>query len=348
MAEHVQDNQYASGPLGSPTGGAQEQVILPMSIAYRISVQGIRKRLGRSLVTVSGVALGVAFLMSVLSGVLIKDAVKDEAELRREIERRTVLLRGQIGSVRDKALLVVGQDLEPREQAFVKHLITTGGAKVATLGIDGVDGTVSPQTLGHPAAVVGLGDYAPLIASEQVAVPAAVPMLAYGEPSVALPETKLIVESLALRPEEIQEARERERQALYRVYWIVGASLLITMIGITNAMLMSVTERVREIGTLKCLGALSSFVVRLFLIESALVGLFGAVLGMLLGMAFAVAGYSYLFGLIRVLGSLNYGMLVLTALGAVVAGVILSIISGIYPARVAAKMIPASALASHV
>ena len=54
-----------------------------------------------------------------------------------------------------------------------------------------------------------------------------------------------------------------------RQAWLVTISLLVCVIGIANAMLMSVTERYKEIGTMKCLGALDLFVVELFLLESA-------------------------------------------------------------------------------
>ena len=56
-------------------------------------------------------------------------------------------------------------------------------------------------------------------------------------------------------------------------------SLLVCFVGITNSMLMSVTERYKEIGTLKCLGALDNFIVKLFLIESGLLGFFGSLGG---------------------------------------------------------------------
>jgi putative ABC transport system permease protein len=46
--------------------------------------------------------------------------------------------------------------------------------------------------------------------------------------------------------------------------WIIILSLLVCVVGIVNAQLMAVTERFREIGTMKCLGALDRFVLRLF------------------------------------------------------------------------------------
>ena len=66
--------------------------------------------------------------------------------------------------------------------------------------------------------------------------------------------------------------------------WIVFLSLLVCIVGIINAQLMSVTERFREIGTMKCLGALDRFVVRLFILEALMQGLAGSIAGSILGL----------------------------------------------------------------
>jgi ABC-type lipoprotein release transport system permease subunit len=70
----------------------------------------------------------------------------------------------------------------------------------------------------------------------------------------------------------VQAAKNRET-------WLVIMSLLVCAVGITNSMLMAVTERFREIGTMKCLGALDLFVVELFLLESGLMGVIAAAAG---------------------------------------------------------------------
>ena len=57
---------------------------------------------------------------------------------------------------------------------------------------------------------------------------------------------------------------------------LICLSLLTCMAGIINSMLMSVTERVREIGTLKCLGARDQFIVKTYLVESTLQGICGS------------------------------------------------------------------------
>ena len=57
--------------------------------------------------------------------------------------------------------------------------------------------------------------------------------------------------------------------------WLAILSLIVCVVGIVNAQLMAVTERFREIGTFKCLGALNSFVVRIFVLEAIYQGILG-------------------------------------------------------------------------
>jgi putative ABC transport system permease protein len=125
--------------------------------------------------------------------------------------------------------------------------------------------------------------------------------------------------------------------------WVVTMALLTCAVGIANAMLMSVTERIREIGTMKCLGAPDGLVVKLFLLESSFLGVIGAALGMVLGMVVALVAAGLQFGSFgfacfpivqawRVLG------------GSLLAGVLLAVAGAVYPARLAARMTPVDAL----
>ena len=77
---------------------------------------------------------------------------------------------------------------------------------------------------------------------------------------------------------------EKETGISTKDKWLIIMSLIVCVVGITNAMLMSVTERFREIGTMKCLGALDHFVVILFLLESGFQGFAGALNGALIGL----------------------------------------------------------------
>jgi putative ABC transport system permease protein len=125
--------------------------------------------------------------------------------------------------------------------------------------------------------------------------------------------------------------------------WIVILSLLVCIVGIINAQLMSVTERFREIGTMKCLGALDRFIVRLFILEALMQGLAGSVAGAVLGaLAAAIASVST-FGLAAV-ATTPWLSIVSSMLGAVAVGTSLSLLGVIYPALLAARMQPVEAM----
>ena len=128
-----------------------------------------------------------------------------------------------------------------------------------------------------------------------------------------------------------------------RTFWLIAVSFLVCVVGIANAMLMAVTERFREIATMKCLGALDEFIMTIFLIESGLQGLIGAIFGVILGLILAV---------IRCGGS--YGMYtasyfpwvdVLKNSGvSTAAGMLLAMLAAVYPAWVASRMAPMEAM----
>jgi len=132
-----------------------------------------------------------------------------------------------------------------------------------------------------------------------------------------------------------------------RQIWLVKMSLLVCTIGITNAMLMAVTERFREIGTMKCLGALDRFIVEMFLFESMLLGIIasaaGAVVGFLGTVLIAAIGKG--FGVIGQIAVLD--VLKLLGIG-IAAGCLVTVIAMIFPAIKAAQMPPAAALRTEV
>jgi putative ABC transport system permease protein len=154
---------------------------------------------------------------------------------------------------------------------------------------------------------------------------------------------------------------EAETQA--RVIWLAAMSLLVATVGIVNSMLMSVTERYKEIGTMKCLGALDSFIVRLFLLEAGLLGILGSASGAIAGTGVMTVVYANKtvvsvgkLGWSRAMSSWtetclqlgSYAMpLWLGIVLAVVVGGVLSLLAALYPAWRAAKMPPAAALRSE-
>jgi predicted lysophospholipase L1 biosynthesis ABC-type transport system permease subunit len=145
--------------------------------------------------------------------------------------------------------------------------------------------------------------------------------------------------------EASEEARARMQEEQSKQTWLISLSLLVCVVGIANAMLMSVTERFREIGTMKCLGALDSFIVKLFLLESTFQGFAGTSAGILIGFSLTLA-----------LALLDYGGYVIdyfplagiteSALYALVVGTLLSLIGAMLPAYRAAKMEPVEAMRS--
>jgi putative ABC transport system permease protein len=150
---------------------------------------------------------------------------------------------------------------------------------------------------------------------------------------------------LAESGEASAEAQARMLEEESKQTWLISLSLLVCVVGIANAMLMSVTERFREIGTMKCLGALDSFIVKLFLLESTFQGFAGTTAGIIIG-----------FALTFVLALLDYGGYVLdyfplnniaeSAGYALVVGTSLSLIGAMLPAYRAAKMEPVEAMRS--
>lgn len=126
-------------------------------------------------------------------------------------------------------------------------------------------------------------------------------------------------------------------------YLLIGLTLLTSLVGIVNAMLMAVTERVREIGTLKCLGATDSFIVRAYFLESTIQGVCGAVIGMLTGLLVAVAVSVKTFGS-HPLKLFPIGSVLGALFVSLVAGTILSILASILPAYAAARKQPVEAL----
>ncbi|OGR41676.1 MAG: hypothetical protein A2X35_12425 [Elusimicrobia bacterium GWA2_61_42] len=120
------------------------------------------------------------------------------------------------------------------------------------------------------------------------------------------------------------------------VYSIAGISLLVGGIGIMNIMLVSVTERTREIGLRKALGARNSDILSQFLIEAVVLCLIGGVLGV--GLGFALGWLAYLF--IKITPTLGAG----TISFAVGFSTLIGVGFGFWPAMRAAMLDPIEAL----
>lgn len=137
----------------------------------------------------------------------------------------------------------------------------------------------------------------------------------------------------------VETATSTSRTLTVLLGGIAAISLLVGGIGVMNIMLVSVTERIREIGLRKALGATPRIIRRQFLTEATVLGLIGGLLGLALGIAGS-----------RVLPSLLDQPVPVSPLAAGLAlaiSLVIGVVAGVYPAGRAARLSPIDALRSE-
>jgi putative ABC transport system permease protein len=117
---------------------------------------------------------------------------------------------------------------------------------------------------------------------------------------------------------------------------IAAISLLVGGIGVMNIMLVSVTERIREIGLRKALGARPRVIRRQFLVEASVLGLAGGVLGAAAGIAGAAVLPHFMSSPVAISPT--------ASVGAIAIAVAIGVCFGVYPATRAARLAPIDAL----
>ncbi|AQS08981.1 macrolide export ATP-binding/permease protein MacB [Clostridium saccharobutylicum] len=144
-------------------------------------------------------------------------------------------------------------------------------------------------------------------------------------------------EAVASNMESMLESRTSMMSTIsIAISAIAGISLLVGGIGVMNIMLVSVTERTREIGTRKALGAKSTHIQMQFIVESIIICSIGGILGILLGviigtMGSKAMGYAAAISPVVMLISFTFSMFI-------------GVFFGYYPAKKAAKLDPIEAL----
>lgn len=137
----------------------------------------------------------------------------------------------------------------------------------------------------------------------------------------------------------VSQITEMIDQMTVFVVGIAAIALVVGAIGIANIMIVSVVERTREIGIMKAVGARNRDIVQLFLVESVILGMIGAGVGVFLGLGVGALGVMAIgWPMVYPLGWIA---------GAVTMGIGVGVVAGLYPAWRAAKVDPIVALSSE-
>ncbi|HWB67142.1 MAG TPA: ABC transporter permease [Mycobacteriales bacterium] len=145
--------------------------------------------------------------------------------------------------------------------------------------------------------------------------------------------------SVATQQSLLSTASDVDKTLTALLAGIAAISLLVGGIGVMNIMLVSVTERIREIGLRKALGATPAAIRRQFLLEASILGFSGGVLGVGLGLIGAEVIPQFISNQILISPS--------AAVGAIAVAIVIGIGFGVYPASRAARLAPIDALRSE-
>ena len=336
--KHILADRPGRGRIG-------KQIRLPLSKAIEISIKSLRVRFWRSMLTVSSIILAIAFLTYVWTTsrlesaiaiglrtdaprvLVVSKAVDDawkpfERELSKRFSRRRAEYRDEIEALYsgDAAGFrrYCAKAAEDRNKPVSFEGLPFDNAAISGLAARAREIGLEPDLAGWTAPGLALAGVKGVVQRE----------------TDRIGNIQLALQRADFDPEAPAEALGHMRPA---AVWLILISLLGCGVGITNAMLMSVTERFREIGTMKCLGALDTFIVKLFLLESTMQGLAGTAIGIVLGLAVMLAMSLASFGSAAMahFPALDAALIVLWA---VLIGAGLSIAGAIFPALRAARM----------
>ncbi len=284
-----------------------KQITLPFTKAVEISIKSLRTRFRRSLITVGLIMLAIAFLMTILTTNAFENALVGRAKAEAPWGEEVIPGLGLKGYVKvDDTYYWVTKEVDP----------VTGQLREKERGV-----VEDPEEL--------------KIAEKHVE-----------KVEAWRTETNNLKATLSKRMPDSLEASEAAGTDIgitAQQWWLIILSLTVAVVGIVNAMLMSVTERYQEIGTMKCLGALDSFIIRLFLLESVFQGTAGTVIGTVLGCALIFLSTLLVYGWVTV-KTFPLGAILFYGVISIVIGFLLSVFGALLPAYRAAKMQPVEAM----
>jgi hypothetical protein len=335
-----------------------KQIRLPWRKAIEIAVKSVKVRFWRSMITMSSIVLAIAFLMSIWTSTAITAslAVAPQREIgdvkgRIRLVRQTIdgaegalspaELKKTLASDLETAILDAQEAIEEKEEEM-EDAGTEQRNKLAE-EIKRLKASLEPDN--H---VELLHEHLRTLRRELEEEK--------GRIDTTLQQERGGVGQRAESPEPASEAEgDADTPALRSSVmdfinemsptdtWLAVLALLVCLVGIANAMFMTVQERFREIGTMKCLGALDGFIVKIFLIESASLGFIGTVLGVIVGLILSSIRQWLVYGGSAIAYYPKLTVFLAGALAALI-GLVLSIGAAIWPAQKAARMEPVEAM----
>jgi putative ABC transport system permease protein len=159
---------------------------------------------------------------------------------------------------------------------------------------------------------------------------------------------KLIGDDRKITVNTLKEIVDEIEKSFAQVGGFLGGvavvALLVGMIGIMNIMLVTVKERTREIGVMKATGATRRGVIQLFLTEAMIICVIGAVIGIAAGIGLSVLFNQLTVSLFQMDEAIPLVFVWPVYIAAVIVGIVVGVLSGLYPAWQAARVDPIEAL----
>lgn len=273
--------------------------------------------------------------------------------------RSRALSAGRFFSTQEAAtgapVVVIGADTASElfdRQSPVGQQVTVNGTRLTVVGVLSSSGSSATGTSEDDQAVVPVATASRLTGATTATV-STIYVEATSEDSLAAAyqEVQALLAnrhgvttaeadfSIATQDSLVETANQTNRTFTVLLGGVAGISLLVGGIGVMNIMLVSVTERIREIGLRKALGAAPHVIRRQFLVEASLLGLTGGVVGVLIGVIGAHVLPHFIDQAVAVSA--------LATVAALATSLALGVGFGVYPASRAARLTPIDALRSE-